>query len=495
MSDAFDRVVDQMGGARRLMPIVVVAGALAAMWGFAQWGMSPSYIPLVPNVPIEAVGDLTQRLEDEGIDYRLERGGSTVSVAEADVVRARVVLAKDGYPAVGKPGFELFDEQAWGMTDFTQRVNYRRALEGELQRTIGEMRGVEDAKVHLAIQKSSFLRKNEPKAEASVVLALRAGARPDDNMVEGIAFLVASSVEGLARDNVTVLDDTGRLLSSPDDNGSPAGLTNRQLAVRQDVEGYLEDKAYELVEQMVGPGNTTIRVAANLNFDQIGRTVEQLDLDQQATVSEDRAEITPGTADQGASSVTVNTTYETPRTIETLNRAGARIERLTVAVLVNHRQVGEGDEAQFESRTPQEIAQVEALVRNAVGITDLRGDAITVASVPFDRPPVSTPPVVEEGLDIMGILQAAVRPALGLLGLIFAFTLALKLLGSLKNLAPASGNRSLPPGSRAEGSLEGEQPMAAPQVLRSPVVQAPQRVEIADPDMTARVVRAWMNEA
>jgi flagellar M-ring protein FliF len=355
------------------------------------------------------------------------------------------------------------------------------------------MRGVADAQVHLAIQKSSFLRQSEPAAEASVVLALRAGARPDDSMVDGIAFLVASSVEGLTRDNVTVLDDTGRLLSSPDDTGTPSGLTNRQLAVRQDVEGYLEDKAYELVEQMVGPGNATIRVAANLNFDQIGRTVEQLDPDQQVTVSEDRSEITPQTEEQGASSITVNTLYDTPKTVETLNRNGARIERLTVAVLVNHRLVGDADQAQYEPRPPQEMAQVEALVRNAVGITDARGDAITVANVPFDRRPPPPPEVEETGMDVFGILQAGVRPGVGLLGLILAFVITLKLLGSLKAAAAAAGPRSLPPGSQTEG-IDGQTTVAAPPPMAPPTIQAPPKVELSDPNMTARVVRAWMNE-
>ncbi len=494
MSDALDGVLGQVGGSRRILSVVVVLGAIAAIWGFSRWGMAPSFIPLVPNLPLESVGEVTQSLEEEGIEFRLERGGSTVAVAEADVVRARVVLAQEGIPAGGKPGFELFDEAAWGMTDFTQRVNYRRALEGELQRTIVQMRGVDDAQVHLAIQESSFLKRDTPAAEASVVLALRAGARPDKAMVDGVAFLVASSVEGLSRENVTVLDDTGRLLSSPDDMGTAAGLTNRQLAVRQDVEGYLETKAYELVEQIVGPGNATIRVAANLNFDEVGRTVEQLDLDNQARVSEDRAEIIPGSEEQGAGSVETSTVYETPRTVETLNRAGARIERLAVAVLVNHRQVGEGENLQYEARPASELAQVEALVRNAVGITPVRGDAITVASVPFDRRPPPPAPVVEEGPDVMAILQAAARPSVGILGAVFAFLLALKLLGSLKSAAPAGGRRSLPPGEEEFGEALGGDSEGAP-VISPPRAEAPPKVEVADPNMTARVVRAWMNES
>jgi flagellar M-ring protein FliF len=494
MPDAVDRVLEQLGGGRRLLPALVVVVAVGVMWGFARWAMAPTYVPLLPNLPIESVGEITSKLDEEKIDYRLDGGGTTVSVQEAHVVRARVALAQSGFPSPGRPGFELFDQQAWGMTDFTQKVNYRRALEGELRRTISQMRGVQDAHVHLAIQRSSFLRRDEPRAEASVVLSLRAGTRPDDVMVEGIAFLVAGSVEGLARENVTVLDDTGRLLSSPDDNLSPTGLTNRQLLVRRDVEGYLEEKAYELVEQIVGPGNATIRVAANLNFDQIGRTVEELNLDQQATLSEDRSEIIPGTEDQGASSVTVNTRFQTPRTIETLSRAGARVERLTVAVLVNHRPVGDGPDLRYEERTQQELVQVEALVRNAVGIEMERGDAITVASVPFDRRPISVPEV-QEGMDLLGILQVAGRPSVGILGLILAFALAMKLLAALRAGAPASRHRSLPAGSKAHAVEEGPHSGSMAEGAAPLHFQAPPKVQLSDPSMTARVVRAWMNES
>jgi flagellar M-ring protein FliF len=471
------------------MLALVGLGTLGVMWALAQWAMTPSMIPVFSGLPMEEVGAMTQRLDEEGVAYRLERGGSAIAVAEGDMARARVALAQDGYPAGGAPGWELFDQAAWGMTDFTQRVNYRRALEGELERTIGAMRGVESAQVHLAIEKTSVLKRNGAAAEASVVLSLRSGSRPENAMVEGVAALVAGSVEGMDKGNVTVLDNSGRLLSSDDSEFDTEGLTTRQLAIQKEIEGYLEDKAYQLVEPVVGGGNITVRVAAALNFDQVGRTVETFDLDQQTTLSENRSEIIPGNEDQGASSLTVNSVYETPRSVETFSRSGAQLERLTVAVVVNDREVENGGAVTYEARTAQELNRVEALVRNALGIDDTRGDGITVVSLPFTQPE-PLPEAVEEGPDVVALVMAGIRPGIGLLGLIMAFVLALRLMNSIKTAAPAFGGRpSLAP---AEGGA-GQMPEGRPATASIAPPSGP-RVELTDPNMTAKVVRAWMKE-
>jgi len=497
MPEALTRTLEQFGGSRRLMLGLVGAGTLGVMWAVAQWAMAPAMVPLFQGLPMEEVGAITQRLDEAAIEYTLERGGTALAVAEGDLARARVALAQEGYPSRGEPGWELFDQAAWGMTDFTQRVNYRRALEGELERTISTMRGVERAQVHLAIQKRSVLKPTGPAAQASVVVALRSGARPDQSMVEGIASLVAGSVEGMEKEYVTILDDSGRLLSTKDSEFDPAGLTARQLAIQREVEKHLEDKAYQLVEPVVGTGNITVQVAAFLNFDQLGRTVETFDVEQQATVSEDRSEIIPGNEEQGASSLTVNSTYETPRSIETFNRQGAQLERLTVAVVVNDRSLEDGGETAYQPRTQEELTRVESLVRNALGVTDERGDAITVLSLPFDDSPV-LPETVEEGTDVMALVLAGLRPTIGLLGLVMAFVLALRLMSSIKSAAPAPARgTTLPPGEDSRDSRtalsdgrsrEGE----GPQRRMAPPEQP--NLELADPSITAKVVRAWMKE-
>lgn len=497
MNQSLTQFVGRVGGSQRLLVALVGLGAFAAVWGFARWGASPNWVPVSSGLPIERVGEATQRLDEEGITYRLDRGGSVVSVEEASAARARVVLAAEGLGGgARRPGFELFDQPSWGMTDFTQRVNYRRALEGELERTMGAMRDIDGAQVHLSLQESSFLKSSSRPSEASVVLEVGGAGMIDQSIVEGIQFLVASSVEGMAPENVMVLDDHGRLLSSPDDDGG-VGLSNRQLQVQRQIEGYLQSKAEVLVEQMVGASNATVRVSAALNFDQIGRTVQGVDPDQQALVSEDKSEITPGSTDQGAASSTSNTVYETARTVETLARGGARLERLTVAVVLSDRRVDDGaGNVTYQPRTAQEIQQVESVVRNAVGFTTDRGDEISVVSVPFEEPELPAP--AEEGTDIAGLVLTFQKPVVALAGLLVALMIATRVLASLKATGGTRMAAAVAGGGTTDALPRGDdrhvergadqQQLAAP-----PRPPAPQ-VEVADPNMTARVVRAWMKD-
>lgn len=494
MPNAFNSLLESGTLSRRVMMILVAIGALGVMWAVAQWAMAPTMVPLFSDLPMESVADMAQRLEEEGIDYALQTGGSTLAVPEADLPRARVTLAQGGFPAEGKPGWELFDEASWGMTDFTQRVNYRRALEGELKRTIEQMRGVESAQVHLAIQKSSILKESKTPNGASVVLALRSRATPERAMVEGIASLVAGSVEGLVKENVTVLDDSGHLLSESADDLQSTGLTTRQLKIQRDLESHLEEKAYQLVEPVVGRGNVTVRVAAAMDFDQVGRTVESFDLDQQVTVREDRSEIIPGSEDQGASSVTVNSIYETPKTIETFTRSGSKVDRLTVALVVSDRETGSNGTVTSTPRTQQELTRIESLVRSGLGIDDVRGDAITVVSMPFDREPVEAPQE-EAGPDVMAMVQAGVRPTIGILALALAFVLALRLLGLMKTMPLSAGGRTLPRPDDADGLYpEGSGGRIQGGGSSGRGGAGSGKIEMPDPTLTARVVKAWLSE-
>ena len=278
---------------------------------------------------------------------------------------------------------ELFDQPSWGMTDFTQRMNYRRALEGELERTIGQMRGVESAQVHLALNESPAFAPLDRPSRLRGAQAAR-WRHPGPMWCRASPHLVASSVDGVDAERVTVLDDSGRLLSLPYEPGSPAALASRELEMRRELERYLEDKAEQLVAQVVGPGNVRVQVAADINFDKVDRTVEALDPDQQVVASEQRAEIIPG-PQGGAGSSNVTTSYLNTRTVESFSGAVGGIQRLSVAVLLNAPAAGGKDApAPLPAAT---VAQVDALVRNAVGFRPGRGDQISVASIAF-RPDV-----------------------------------------------------------------------------------------------------------
>jgi flagellar M-ring protein FliF len=519
---ALEPLVLRLGGPRRAAIAAVGLATVLLILGLSRWATAPTFVPLFSAMPLETSAEVTQRLREEGISFRLEQGGTQVLVASTDVARARVSLAQGGLPTSGRPGLELFDQPSWGMTDFAQRINYRRALEGELERTIGKMRGVDHAQVHLALSEQSTFRAAERPVEASVVLRLRGGQTPTQDVVQGIQHLVASSVDGLENQKVTVLDESGRLLSIPDEPGSLAALSNRQLTVQREVESYLERRAEEMLAQVVGAGNVRVRVAATVNFDRVERTTESVDPDRQVVATEQRSEIIPG-PQGGAGSTTTSANYENSRSMESFSGAIGNVKKLSVAVLVNEKPVADPAAAvaagavATEPRTDQELAQIEALVRGAVGADPARGDVVSVASLAFSSPA----PLVRPAPDLWTILEQVQRPGLTLLALLIAAFVALRALRLLKQPEFAPVAAALAAGDEpvaalenpdAAGELEpGEEtellPAGEPDALelalrasRVPSANVRTRAEVVrwiedQPDVAVRVVRSWLREA
>lgn len=484
-----------LGGRRILLGLGTLAVA-AFILVIATVGSGPSWVPVAGTLAIDEVPVVTRVLDDAGIEYRLGAGGLRVEVPEDDLARARVELAAGGLPGSSSPGFELFDQPAWGMTDFTQRINYRRALEGELERTITEMEAVESSRVHLAMNQASVLRRDQRPSEASVVVRMRSGARPDASMVEGVAFLVASAVDGLSSEHVTVLDQTGRLLSRSVENDTELGMTSRQLSLRSEVESYLEDRAEALLEDVVGPGNVRIQVAAELNLDRVERTVQSVNPDEQLVTREERTELAG--ADAGSTgSVAYTTDYEASHSVERFMSGVGEVERLSVAVLLNERLEG----ADGAVRTAPDPARMQALVSAAIGLEPGRGDVISVVSVPFDQgqplPPMAGGPGFWE------IWNTVQRPFLTVVALLLAFVLGLRVVRVMSAAGPRE-TRSLEAG--ADVALpQGDPPKAALQekgaTLRkqlSPAqaerMQAVTTGVVDRPDLAARVVQAWLKE-
>jgi flagellar M-ring protein FliF len=504
MPPAMQQLFDRLGGARRVAIMGFGVVALIAILALSRWATKPELVPAFAGAPIESVGKMTEALDAAGVTYQLERGGTDVMVAATDLARARVVLASAGLPAQGRPGLELFDQPSWGMTDFAQKINYRRALEGELERTIGAMKGIERAQVHLAIKETqSFRRTSDTPAEASVVVKLRNGQRPEADVVRGISQLVSSSVDNLDAQRVAVLDDGGRLLSKMIDANDPASLSNAQLEQQRAVEDHLSEKASAMVSQIVGNGNASVTVAADLSFDQIERMSQVVDPEKQATSTEQRAEITPGT-DGGAGSTNTATSFDNSRTVETIKSATGVVKRLTVSVLVKDRVDAKGVST---TRPQTELDQLAALVRNAVGFDSTRGDQVKVVSAAFEG--VSSVAGETTAEKVMRTVQQVQRPALGLIGLALAAVVTLMLLKSLK--APPVDPRTMALGSGSAAQLNGagEQrpqlsdgadevdadPAMAMIPISMPTNPLKDRVSAtADkyPDVSAKILRTWM---
>jgi flagellar M-ring protein FliF len=291
------------------------------------------------------------------------------------------------------------------------------------------MRGIELAQVHIAMQEGSVFRAQDKSLEASVVLKLQNGEQPTNDVVQGIAHLVASSVDGLQSDHVTIVDDAGRMLTLDNEAGSVAGLTSRQLAVQREVESYLEKKAQSIVGDIVGAKNARVQVSALINFDRVERTTQAVDPDKQAVATEQKAEVTPG-AQGGASSSNSATSYETSKSTETFSGAIGNVKRLTVAVLVNDRVVP-GPKPATVPRSAPELARIDTLVRNAVGIDSARGDKLSVVNTTFDGALPAAPEIAPKP-DVWSRIGEAQRPLVTAFALVAVLAIAVVTLRALR---------------------------------------------------------------
>jgi len=478
--DALGDFVRRMGAPRVIGILIVVLAGVGGIWGLVSWGNAPQMVPIVRDASLQTVGSAQSVLEAAGVVNELSPSGAEVLVRVEDAARARVALAENGVSVGARSGFEIFDEPSWGMTDFTQRVNYRRALEGELERTIGQMRGVNSAEVHLALTEGSVYQVRDQPVEASVLLSVAAGARPSSEQVEAITFLLASAVDGLSSEGVSVLDDAGRVLSSASEPNSASRSERRRLEMQLQLEDYLESRVSELLEPMVGAANVRVRVSAQLDHEQIERRTEAVDPTQQVLTGEERSEIEPGDPSQGAASTIQHNTFDVTRSTEISTRTPGAVERLTVAVALN--------EAAPRAADPTLIARIEALVGNAVGLDPDRGDAISVLAVPFQAPLPG--PTIDSApstgpLDLIREFQ---RPIVLALALVLIFVLALKGLSLARTALPEAPRMMSKPESRH--SVEGREapPGLASKETGDVVVGGPDTLD------ASRMVRAWLGE-
>lgn len=531
MPPAVLSLLDKIGGPRRATILLVGLAAAFGVFGLARWASAPTWIPAFADVPISDVGPLTDRLTQAGVEFKLGSGGGTVLVKSDDVAKARVALARAGVlPTTDRPGFELFDQPSWGQTDLTQQVNYQRALAGELERTIGGMRGIKSAKVQIVMNSSENYGVAPLPAEASVVLEPQGTDAIGADVVRGIARTVAASVEGLTTDHVTIVDDAGRTLSEGDEEGSMTSLSSRQLSVQMETEKGLREKVEKLLAPVLGAGNARVQVNATLSFDRVERSSVTVNPDKQAVATEQKSEVIPG-AEGGAASVQSAASYSNSTATESVSSAVGSLKRLSVAVLLATPAPAAPAQAGAAAPTAPAVdsaamrAQVETLVKSAVGFDETRGDVVTVSMLPFIPKPVladAAPPTTME------TLQSVQRPALSALGILFAFIIAMltlraagKTTESVTQLAAAGmpagyfpsdagGNSAafaaqyqaqyaaagLPAGAGAPGAPQSLPPRPPPLII---VPNNPMREQVLasveqQPEVAAKLMRAWLRD-
>jgi len=379
---------------------LVAAAVVAGIITLALWSSRPDYSVLFSDLSQEDMQAIETELYAARVPFKYSSDGNTIMVPSSDVYKMRLRLANRGLPEIGAIGFEGFDKTDFGVTDFVQQLKYQRALQVELGRTISQLKAVMAARVHITLPRQSVFTEKEESAKASAVLKLHPGGRMRIGQIDGIVHLIASAVEGLSKENVVVLDTSGKVLSS---SGNESYVSSGQLEYQQTMESDLESQVQNMLDKVLGPNKATIQVAAEIDFTATETTSEMYDSENAIPRSEQNVEYTskgmagasgiPGVASDitpnaqpGGSSPEytrsdATTEYEIGKTVKhTVDRPG-KISKLSVAVIVDNKTV----DGQSVPWTQQELDDVKNLVQNAVGLDTSRGDPqIEVRNIPFD---------------------------------------------------------------------------------------------------------------
>lgn len=354
---------------------------------------------LFANLDNADAAKIVEKLKEKNIPFELKDNGNTILVDKEVVYDTRLQMVSQGLPEKTEVGYELFDKTNLGMSEFVQKLNYRRALEGELSRTINAFDEVKKARVHLVIPEKALFAKDQKKPTGTVSLHFKNGKNLNKQSVEGIQHLVAGSVEGMATGDVTVMDNKGKVLSdAPLDENSVAGLTDAQHEQQRKVEQHLSTKVQSLLDGVLGQGNAQVRVNTELDFNRIEQNRTDFDPEKQVVRSEQNINETSQTADSLSypySNMAKDqknniANYEISKLEEHVVKSVGDIKRLSVSVLINGTtKVVEKDGVktlQYIPRTNEEIKKFEDIVKNAIGFNVERKDQISIQNVPFDDP-------------------------------------------------------------------------------------------------------------
>ncbi len=389
---------DPLDKGTRVIYVSVSIALLAAIIISTIFFLRPRFETLYVGLDMEEAGQVVEKLKEYKVAYQLENGGTTINVARKDIYDVRLKLASEGLPRTGSMGYEILDKSNLGMTDFLQKINYRRAMEGEIAKSIASIKGVKSARVHIVIPEQRLFKEDKKEATASVVLALGGAGGISSGQVEGIIYLVSSSVEGLNPDNVTILDSGGRLLSSKKQGTELGALSASQMELQRHVESYLEEKALSMLDPVVGPGKSVVKISANLNFEQVEKTIENYDPDNTTVRSEEKVadeSLEENTNADGRGKTTSNksenvvTNYEVNRTVQHVVSQVGNLDRLWVSIVVDGAteitQGPDGPVEKYVPRSQEELDQIATMVKGAIGFDSDREDILEITNVPFQR--------------------------------------------------------------------------------------------------------------
>lgn len=509
---------------RQLGLMAGLAASVAIGVAAVLWSQQPGYKMLYSSLSQQDSAAILESLDKAGIPYQLADGTGTVMVPGEQVHEARLTLAGEGLPKGAGVGYDLLEkEQGFGVSQFMENARYQRALEGEMARTISSLDNVRGARVHLAIPKQTAFVRSEKQPTASVMVDLYPGRILKEGQVAAIGHMVAASIPNLDVEQVTIVDQQGRLLTSPE-SSEDMRLTATQFDYRKRVEDYYIKRIEDILTPIVGMGAVKAQVNAAMDFTVTEQTQESFNPDLPAVRSEQTIEEkrtgsqtaggVPGSlsnqppeseaAEQGGTtngSLTRRTTrnYELDKTISHVKKNGGTIQRLSVAVVVDHRtEVDDDGELVRTPLSDEEVERMTGLVKGAIGFDARRGDSVSVINTSFTTPPEAEPvpePSMFTGANIWDALKQLL--AVGAVGLLIFGVLR----PVLRELAAKGAS---PP--RVVGGQEG-QGLAEDQLMLSGGQQAPalpnasgydanlttaRTIASQDPKRVAQVVTNWV---
>ncbi len=479
---------------QRIVMTAVLVLTFGGLIGLIIWagvgGGGSSYTTLYSNLDLSESAGIVEQLKEGRHEYKIENDGRTISVRKDKVYELRMTFAKLGLPKSGHIGYEVFDKTNLGMTDFVQHINHKRALEGEIANTIQNLTEVEKARVHIVIPKETIFIERQREATASIVLKLRAGVRLEEKHVEAIGNLVASSVEGLKRKNITILDTDGNLLSNSYGDNELAERTSNQLQLQSKVEKTLSNKALEMLDGVLGPNKSRVKVSVELDFQQESRVEEIYDPESKVVRSEERneeqAEGAPTGNEKKENSIT---NYEINKTVKNIVGSVGTVKKMTVSVAVDgvYKPKDDGSR-EYSARSADEILKLEDLVKKAVGYSPTRGDEIVVSNLRFDNEFVERERVAMEQESKKDMYMEMLK-----IGLIVAIIMAFILF--LRSLARSVVEALNPPVPNFVGIGEqNEEEIELPPATKrtNEIIEKVEMIAKEDPEAIINILRSWI---
>ncbi len=497
----------------------------AALVGLVVWwSQKPSLSLLYGGLDTSEAAKISDELRDQKIPFEIGNGGKAIYVPGGLVYELRLKLASKGIPRAGGGsngvGFEIFDKPTFGLSDFLQKANYYRALQGELSRTISQMEEVETARVLLVAPNERLFAQEKGEVKASVFVQLRGQMRLGRQQVNAIRFLVANGVEGLKPNRVAIVDNTGTVLAENEEETS-AGLSASQIEVRKNAEGLYVTKLQSMLDQVLGAGQSVVRVSVDMNFDTLQQTEERFDpatavIRNESTTTEEATN--PIRSSSGAPGISGNSSnqvevaqsqvltgtskkqnssnqYEISKLVQNTIKGAGEIKKISVAVFVNQKKEGEGADAKVVPRTPEEKALLVNVIKRAVGFVEegkgKRNDELALEEISFYSNPAAEVGAVKG--PSMGERVTSWLPALGKIALVL---LAFGLLYYFKTLLATVKSDSL----RTDLSLDSmggvEKGGAATGLNGAPITVGDLSKLIREnPNNMSQALKAWMSQS